>query len=75
MLEGDFRAIPDLRFDIQLLICEPPHVGCRQHFDCAPAATLFGLPVNGKRVTGFGTYETPPEADFVIVCLAERGAR
>lgn len=50
MLEGYFRAIPDLNFDIELLICEPPHVASRLRFDCTPAGNLFGLPVNGKRV-------------------------
>ncbi len=50
MLEGDFRAIPDLRFNIELLVCEPPHVASRLHFDCTPVGTLFGLPVNGRRV-------------------------
>lgn len=51
MLEGDFRAIPDLFFDIALLVCEPPHAASRLHFDCTPAGTLFGLPVNGRRVS------------------------
>ena len=50
MLEGDFRAIPDLFFDIQLLICEPPHVASRLQCDCTPKGELFGLPVNGRRV-------------------------
>ncbi|HTN96845.1 MAG TPA: ester cyclase [Nordella sp.] len=50
MLEGDFRAIPDLYFDIRLLISEPPRVASRLHFDCMPKGTLFGLPVNGKKV-------------------------
>lgn len=50
MLEGDFRAIPDLFFDIQLLICEPPRVASRLQFDCTPKGELFGLPVNGRRV-------------------------
>lgn len=50
MLEGDFRAIPDLYFDIQLLVCDPPHVASRLRFDCTPQGLLFGLPVNGKRV-------------------------
>ncbi|MBW9054006.1 ester cyclase [Rhizobium mesosinicum] len=50
MLEGDFRAIPDLFFDIQLLICEPPHVASRLQFDCTPKGELFGLPINGRRV-------------------------
>lgn len=51
MLEGDFQAIPDLRFNIELLLCEPPRVAARLHFDCHPKGVLFGLPVNGKRVS------------------------
>lgn len=50
MLEGDFAAIPDLRFDIRLLVCDPPHVASRLWFDCTPTGALFGLPVNGRRV-------------------------
>ena len=51
MLEGDFRAIPDLYFDIQLLISEPPHAASRLQFNCTPTGMLFGLPANGKRVS------------------------
>jgi predicted ester cyclase len=51
MLEGDFRAIPDLYFDIHLLISEPPRVATRLRFNCTPKGILFGLPVNGKRVS------------------------
>lgn len=51
MLEGDFQAIPDLRFNIELLVSEPPRVAARLHFDCRPKGVLFGLPVNGKRVS------------------------
>jgi len=50
VLEADFRAIPDLYFDIQLLISEPPRVASRLCFDCTPKASLFGLPVNGRKV-------------------------
>ena len=50
MLEGDFEAIQDLSFDIELLICEPPYVASRLRFDCRPKGEFFGLPVNGKRV-------------------------
>lgn len=50
MLEKDFREIPDLRFEIQLLVCEPPHVASRLYFDCTPIGTFLGLPVDGKRV-------------------------
>jgi len=50
MLERDFRAIPDLYFDIRLLVSEPPCVASRLHFDCTPTGELFGLSVNGKKV-------------------------
>ena len=51
MLEGDFEAIPDLRFAIELLVSEPQRVAARLHFDCRPKGTVFGLTVNGKRVS------------------------
>ncbi|OQM76328.1 ester cyclase [Manganibacter manganicus] len=51
MLEGDFQAIPDLYFEIDLLVSDPPHVASRLRFDCTPKGILFGLPVNGKRVS------------------------
>ena len=51
MLEQDFRDIPDLRFDIELLISEPPRIAARLTFDCTPAGTFLGLAVNGRRVS------------------------
>lgn len=50
MLIADVAAIPDLRFNIRLLVCEPPHVAAILDFDCTPMGELFGLPVNGRRV-------------------------
>jgi len=50
MLDGDVRAIPDLQFNIGLLIVEPPHVAAQLRFDCTPTGELFGFAVNGKRV-------------------------
>lgn len=50
MLENDFRAIPDLRFTIDLLITDPPQVAARLCFDCTPVGELFGVPVNGRRI-------------------------
>jgi predicted ester cyclase len=50
MLEKDFREIPGLCFEIQLLVCEPPVIASRLHFDCTPLGTFLGLPVQGKRV-------------------------
>src|SRR5579872_3407640 len=50
MLERDFEEIPDLRFNIELLVCDPPHVASRLHFDCRPKGLFLDLPVNGRRV-------------------------
>ena len=51
MLEADYRAIPDLRFNVELVTCDPPNVAARLAFDCSPEGEFQGLPVNGKRVT------------------------
>jgi predicted ester cyclase len=51
MLERDFEEIPDLRFNIELMVCEPPHVASRLRFDCSPKGLFLGLAVNGRRVT------------------------
>lgn len=51
MLERDFREIPDLHFNVELLVSEPPHIASRLKFDCAPVGLFLGLAVNGKRVS------------------------
>jgi predicted ester cyclase len=51
MLEKDFYEIPDLYFDIQLLISDPPYIASRLRFDCTPRGKFLGLHVNGKRVS------------------------
>ena len=51
MLERDFYEIPDLYFDIQLLISDPPYIASRLRFDCTPKRKFLGLHVNGKRVS------------------------
>ncbi|WP_314950060.1 ester cyclase [Bradyrhizobium cosmicum] len=51
MLEGDFREIPDLHFNVDLLISDPPNIAARLKFDCAPIGTFLGLAVDGKRVS------------------------
>ncbi|MBR0839333.1 ester cyclase [Bradyrhizobium liaoningense] len=51
MLEQDFREIPDLHFNIALLICDPPRIACRLAFDCTPSGKFLGLDVNGRRVS------------------------
>jgi predicted ester cyclase len=50
MLERDFSEIPDLRFNIELMVCEPPYVASRLRFDCRPKGLFLDLPVNGRRV-------------------------
>jgi predicted ester cyclase len=51
MLERDFDEIPDLYFNIQMLISDPPYVASRLSFDCTPKGTFLGLHVSGKRVS------------------------
>ncbi len=51
MLERDFREIPDLHFDIQLLVSDPPFIASRLAFHCTPIGKFLGLPVNGKRIS------------------------
>ena len=51
MLEKDYREIPDLSFDIQLLISDPPFIASRLSFNCTPTENFLGLHVNGRRVS------------------------
>jgi predicted ester cyclase len=51
MLERDFDEIPDLYFNVQMLISDPPYIASRIGFDCTPKGKFFGLPINGKRVS------------------------
>ncbi len=51
MLVRDYHEIPDLYFDIQLLISDPPYIASRLKFDCTPKGDFLGLHVNGKRVS------------------------
>lgn len=51
MLEQNFREIPDLHFNIELLVCDPPQIASRLKFDCTPAGKFLRLDVNGRRVS------------------------
>lgn len=51
MLETDFREIPDLYFNLQLLISDPPYIASRLRFDCTPRGKFLGLHVKGKRIS------------------------
>ena len=51
MLRRDFDEIPDLYFNIRMLISDPPYIASRLGFDCTPKGTFLGLHVSGKRVS------------------------
>jgi predicted ester cyclase len=51
MLEKDFCDIPDLHFNIQLPMSDPPFIARRLVFDCTPKGKFLGLDVNGTRVS------------------------
>lgn len=51
MLERDCEDIPDLRFHIELLVCEPPMIASRLAFHVAPKGKFLGLDVNDRRVS------------------------
>jgi predicted ester cyclase len=51
MLERDFSEIPDLHFNIHLLISDSSCVASRLEFICTPKGNFLGLPVNGKKVS------------------------
>ena len=50
-LADDVRAIPDLRYDVQLLVAGPDRVACRIWFDCTPRGSFLGVDVDGRRVS------------------------
>ncbi len=51
MLEQDVREIPDLRFVIGLLACDPPLVAARLDFTCTPRGRFLDLDVDGRTVS------------------------
>jgi predicted ester cyclase len=51
MLERDFDEIPDLHFNIRMLVSDPPYIASRLAFDCTPKGAFLGLAVDGKRVS------------------------
>jgi predicted ester cyclase len=51
MLEKDFDDIPDLSFNVQMLLSDPPYIASRLGFDCRPKGMFFALPINGKRIS------------------------
>jgi predicted ester cyclase len=51
MLERNFYNIPDLYFNIQLLVSDDRYIASRLSFDCSPKGKFFDLNINGKKVS------------------------
>ncbi len=51
MLIKDFEDIPDLRFVIDRLVCDPPLIAARLMFNCSPKGDFLGLKINGRRIS------------------------
>jgi predicted ester cyclase len=65
MLRADHRDIPDLRFDVALVVANPPYLAARLEFDCTPKGRFLDLPVNGRRVRFFENLFYRFEADRI----------
>ena len=50
LIETGLAAIPDLRFEIELLLTTGDEIACRLTFDCLPEGTFLGLAPTGRRV-------------------------
>jgi len=62
MLVQDFEDIPDLRFNIQLLLGSPPFVAARLAFRCSPKGKFLGLSVNGRMLSLRRTFSTSSDS-------------
>ena len=51
MLENDFEQIPDLKFNVLLLLADPPLIASRLTFSCAPKGSFAGLDIDGRHIT------------------------
>ncbi len=76
LLENDFRQIPDLCFDIQLIVSDESHVASRLKFDCTPMGRFLGLDVDGKRVCFAENvfYEFRREKIWKVWSIIDKGA-
>ena len=51
MLVENYREIPDLSFEIGMLVVEREFVAARLIFNCTPTLKFLGLEVNGRKIT------------------------
>jgi len=50
MLEENCQDIPDLYFNVDLVMVDDSHIASRLRFDCRPVGEFLGIPVNGRPV-------------------------
>jgi predicted ester cyclase len=50
LIAGDISAIPDLRFNADIIVAGGDRVACRLVFDCTPQHEFLGFSPNGKRL-------------------------
>ena len=50
-LADDVHNIPDLRYDIQLLVSDSDHLAARLWFECTPQREFLGIDARGHRVS------------------------
>jgi predicted ester cyclase len=76
LLVNDFRQIPDLYFDTQLIVSDGSQLASRLKFNCTPVAKFLGLDVNGKRVsfTENVFYEFRAEKIWKVWSVIDKGA-
>jgi steroid delta-isomerase-like uncharacterized protein len=55
LIAGDVAAIPDLFFDVELLVVSGDEVGCRLMFNCTPEREFQGFAPNGRKI-GFAEH-------------------
>lgn len=51
LIASDVGAIPDLCYDVRLLVVSGDLIACRIMFDCTPQGEFLGLRVDGRRVS------------------------
>ena len=50
-IAGDVAAIPDLYFDVHLIVVGDDQIACRLFYNCTPQSEWLGLQPNGKSIS------------------------
>jgi predicted ester cyclase len=50
-IAGDLAAIPDLYFDVQLIVVCGDQIACRLFYNCTPQSEWLGLQPNGESIS------------------------